>query len=412
MTGDKMRSRRDEIILLIITYVLCIGLFTNLAVLKDPIDVTAIKMCGILCFVVFISHFVVRKFYPQGDKFLLIFSSILSIIGIAIIYRLKPDEGYKQIVWFILGIIVYILVVVLFPQMTKLAKFKNIFLIAVIVLMPIAVIFGRESWGATNWVYIGGFGFQPSEFGKIILVFYLAAELIDFDSTKKGIDNLKTLIKPAIVVMYSLGCLVLQTDLGSALIFFGVTVAMLYVGTSKKKYVVACLGLFSVGACVAYQLFSHIRKRVQIWRDPWGDPDNTGFQIVQGLYAIASGGMLGSGLGQGYTKDFVPVCTSDYVFAAICEEFGMIFGIGIMILFFLLFYRGIRSAFISREKFSQLVAVGLSSIIAFQTLVIIGGIFAIIPLTGITLPFVSYGGSSMLTTFFALGILQKVSEEG
>ena len=412
MTGDKMRSRKDEIILLIITYVLCIGLFTNLAVLKDPIDVTAIKMCGVLCFVVFISHFVVRKFYPQGDKFLLIFSSILSIIGIAIIYRLKPDEGYKQIVWFILGIIVYILVVVLFPQMTKIAKFKNILLIAVIVLMPIAVIFGRESWGATNWVYIGGFGFQPSEFGKIILVFYLAAELIDFDSTKKGIDNLKTLIKPALVVMYSLGCLVLQTDLGSALIFFGVTVAMLYVGTSKKKYVVACLGLFSVGACVAYQLFSHIRKRVQIWRDPWGDPDNTGFQIVQGLYAIASGGMLGSGLGQGYTKDFVPVCTSDYVFAAICEEFGMIFGIGIMILFFLLFYRGIRSAFISREKFSQLVAVGLSSIIAFQTLVIIGGIFAIIPLTGITLPFVSYGGSSMLTTFFALGILQKVSEEG
>ena len=407
-----MRTRRDEIILLIITYVLCIGLFTNLAVLKDPIDVTAIKMCGILCFVVFISHFVVRKFYPQGDKFLLIFSSILSIIGIAIIYRLKPDEGYKQIVWFILGIIVYILVVVLFPQMTKIAKFKNILLIAVIVLMPIAVIFGKESWGATNWVYIGGFGFQPSEFGKIILVFYLAAELIDFDSTKKGIDNLKTLIKPALVVMYSLGCLVLQTDLGSALIFFGVTVAMLYVGTSKKKYVVACLGLFSVGACVAYQLFSHIRKRVQIWRDPWGDPDNTGFQIVQGLYAIASGGMLGSGLGQGYTKDFVPVCTSDYVFAAICEEFGMIFGIGIMILFFLLFYRGIRSAFISREKFSQLVAVGLSSIIAFQTLVIIGGIFAIIPLTGITLPFVSYGGSSMLTTFFALGILQKVSEEG
>lgn len=407
-----MRTRRDEIILLIITYVLCIGLFTNLAVLKDPIDVTAIKMCGVLCFVVFISHFVVRKFYPQGDKFLLIFSSILSIIGIAIIYRLKPDEGYKQIVWFILGIIVYILVVVLFPQMTKIAKFKNILLIAVIVLMPIAVIFGKESWGATNWVYIGGFGFQPSEFGKIILVFYLAAELIDFDSTKKGIDNLKTLIKPALVVMYSLGCLVLQTDLGSALIFFGVTVAMLYVGTSKKKYVVACLGLFSVGACVAYQLFSHIRKRVQIWRDPWGDPDNTGFQIVQGLYAIASGGMLGSGLGQGYTKDFVPVCTSDYVFAAICEEFGMIFGIGIMILFFLLFYRGIRSAFISREKFSQLVAVGLSSIIAFQTLVIIGGIFAIIPLTGITLPFVSYGGSSMLTTFFALGILQKVSEEG
>lgn len=406
-----MKSKRDEIMLLITTYVLCIALFTNLAILTDPIDMTAVKMCGILCVVILISQIVIRKFYPESDKFLLVFASILSIIGIAIIYRLNRQEGYKQIIWFVTGIIIYILVVVLMPKMPQMAKIKNIFLVGVLTFMPLALLFGKESWGSKNWVYIGGLGFQPSEFGKIILVFYLASELMNFDYNKKGAEDLKVLVKSGLVVLYSLGCLVLQRDLGSALIFFGVFIAILYVGTSKKKYVVACLGLFMAGSVVAYKLFGHVRTRVQIWRDPWAYESEAGFQIVQGLYSISSGGMLGSGLGQGYTKDFVPVYTSDYIFAAICEEFGMIFGIGIMILFFLLFYRGIRGAFISKNKFSQLVAVGLSSMIAFQTLVIIGGIFAIIPLTGIALPFVSYGGSSMLTTFFALGILQKVSEE-
>ena len=179
----------------------------------------------------------------------------------------------------------------------------------------------------------------------------------------------------------------------------------------QGKYVFISLGLFSVGAVISYKLFSHVQQRVAIWLDPWADAADKGYQIVQGLYAISSGGMFGTGLGRGYTDDFVPVCTSDYVYAAICEEFGMIFGIGVMLLFFLLFYRGIRGAFITKNRFSQLVAVGLSCMIAFQTLVIIGGIFAVIPLTGITLPFVSYGGSSMLTIFFALGVLQKVSEE-
>lgn len=406
-----MSSRKDEIKLLILTYALCAALFGNLAVLTDPIDKKAIYMGIIIGIVVLISHFVVRKFYPKGDKFLLIFSSILSIIGIAMIYRLKPDEGEKQIVWFIAGIVVYIVFIIAVPNINMVAKYKYVFLAGVIVLMPLAFIFGRESYGAKNWVYLGPMSFQPSEFGKILLVFYLAAEFLNYKLEDDGKTHIKMLIAPALVSMYSIGCLVLQRDLGSALIFFGVIIVMLYVGTTKKKYVAISLGLFAMGSVVAYKLFSHIQLRVQIWLNPWGDPADKGYQLVQGLYAISSGGMLGSGLGRGYTKDFVPVCTSDYVYAAICEEFGMIFGIGVMLLFFLLFYRGIRGAFITKNRFSQLVAVGLSSMIAFQTLVIIGGIFAVIPLTGITLPFVSYGGSSMLTIFFALAVLQKVSEE-
>ncbi|PRR84289.1 FtsW/RodA/SpoVE family cell cycle protein [Clostridium vincentii] len=406
-----MKMRSDEKKLLIITYIFCMALFTKLAILKNPIDKTALTMGIVLCIIIGISHFVIRRFYPDGDKFLLIFACILSIVGIAMIYRINPEEANKQVIWFILGIIVCLITVLLLPDMDKLSKYKYVYLGATLVSMPLALIFGTEVYGAINWIYIGGFGFQPSEFGKIALTIYLASALKDYDNEKKGFAHIKQLIEPAAVVTFSLGCLVMQKDLGSALIFFGVAISILYVATSKKKYVVTCLGLFSIGAVIAYKLFWHVRQRVMIWRDPWTYASGDGYQIVEGLYSISSGGMMGAGLGEGY-PGFVPVTTSDYIFAAICEEFGMVFGIGILILMFLLFYRGIRAAFVTENKFSQIAAVGLSTMIACQALVIIAGIFALIPLTGITLPFVSYGGSSILTTFFALGILQKISEEG
>ena len=407
-----MKMRKDERKLLILTYILCIGLFSNLAILSNPIDKKALIIGGALCLVIGYSHFVIRRFYPDGDKFLLIFAGILSVIGIAMLYRLETALAIKQIVWFIVGIIVYILTVVIVPNIRSFAKYKTIYLVATLIFAPMALLLGKELNGAKNWVFLGGFGFQPSEFGKIFLVIYLASVLKDFDNTKKGFEHIKQLIQPAIVVMIFLGCLVLQRDLGSALIFFGISVSVLYIATSKKKYAFTCLGLFALGSSIAYKLFPHVRTRVDIWRNPWADPNGYGYyQVTQGLYSISSGGMLGSGLGQGY-PGFVPVKESDYIFAAICEEFGIIFGIGILIIFFLLFYRAIRIAFVTDDKFSQLVAVGFSIMIACQALVIVGGIFAVIPLTGITLPFVSYGGSSMVTMFFTLGLLQKVSEEG
>ena len=406
-----MKIRKDEFLLLLVTYILCIALFGNLALLSNPADKRALIIGGIVCFVIMCSHFIIRKFYPEGDKFLLIFSCILSAIGIAMLYRIDYTYAVKQIVWFVLGILIFILTVVFLPRMKKLSTCRYLYLALTIIFMLLAPLFAPETNGANNWIYIAGIGIQPSEFGKITLVLYLSSALKGYSGKEKTIKQLKNLIEPALVTIFSLGCLVYQTDLGSALIFFGISISLLYVATSKKKYVVLCLGLSAVGGSMAYKLFGHIRDRVQIWLDPWSDPTDAGYQIIQGLYAIASGGMFGLGLGRGY-PDFVPVRESDYIFAMICEEFGMIFGIGILILFFLLFYRGIRVAFVTNNRFSQLVAVGLSVMIACQALVIIGGIFKIIPLTGITLPFISAGGSSMLTMFFALGLLQKVSEEG
>ena len=314
----------------------------------------------------------------------------------------------KQLVWVTLGLIGYILIVAILPDLRSFAKYKKVYMIITLILMPLALIFGNpDIGGAKNWIEIGPFMFQPSEFGKIALVLYLASALATYEDKKNFKEDFMGLLQPALVSMFSLACMVLQTDLGSALIFFGISVTMLYVATGKKKYVFTCLGLSAVGATAAYFLFGHVKRRVMVWRNPWAYRYDEGLQIVQGLYGIASGGLFGTGLGQGY-PEYIPVNDSDFIYAVICEEFGIIFAVGIMILYFLLFYRGIRAAFVTDDKFSQLIAVGFSTMIACQTLVII---FAVIPLTGITLPIISYGGSSILTTFFALGILQKISEE-
>lgn len=406
-----MKVLKREKKLLRLIYLLCLLLFINLGFLEQPYDKFAIIMGAILCVLVGYSHFVIRRFYPDGDKFILIFASILAVIGIATLYRLDKILAIKQLVWVTLGMIGYILIVAILPDLRSFAKYKKIYMIMTLVLMPLALIFGNpDIGGAKNWIEIGPFMFQPSEFGKIALVLYLASALATYEDKKNFKEDFIGLLQPALVSMFSLACMVLQTDLGSALIFFGISVTMLYVATAKKKYVFTCLGLSAIGATAAYHLFAHVKRRVMVWRDPWAYRYDEGMQIVQGLYGIASGGLFGAGLGQGY-PEYIPVNDSDFIYAVICEEFGIIFAIGIMILYFLLFYRGIRAAFVTDDKFSQLIAVGFSTMIACQTLVIIGGIFTVIPLTGITLPIISYGGSSILTTFFALGILQKISEE-
>jgi cell division protein FtsW (lipid II flippase) len=234
-------------------------------------------------------------------------------------------------------------------------------------------------------------------------VAYLASALKDY---KKWIN----LIEPAIIVMISLGFMVLQRDLGSVLIFFGISVTMLYIATSKLKYVIICGVLSVVGAIGGYKLFYHVRIRILIWKNPWLYATDEGYQIVQSMISIASGGLFGAGLGKGFPK-FVPINTTDFIFTIICEEMGIFMGIAIVIIYFLLFYRSIRVAISSDDNFTALLAVGYSAMIATQVLVIIGGVTKLIPLTGITLPLVSYGGSSMVTVFFALGILQKISEE-
>lgn len=405
-----MKAKKREKRLLNLVYLLCLLLFTALGFLQQPFDKFALIMGVVLCVLIGYSHFIVRRFYPDGDKFILIFASVLAVVGVAMLYRINPNTAIKQLIWIALGIIGYILIVVILPDLKSFAKYKNVYMIITLVLMPLALIFGTEQFGAKNWILIGPISFQPSEFAKIALVLYLAAALATYESKKSFKEEVKQLFQPALVAGFSMGCMVLQRDLGSALIFFGISITLLYVSTSKKKYVFTALGLAAIGSVAGYTMFGHVRERVMIWRDPWKYALGSSYQIVEGMYSIAAGGLFGVGLGQGHFQN-LPVKESDMIYAIICEEFGIIFAIGLMIIYFLLFYRGIRAAFVTKDSYSQLIAVGFSTMIACQTLVIIGGIFSVIPLTGITLPIISYGGSSVLTIFFALGILQKISEE-
>ena len=405
-----MKAKKREKRLLNLVYLLCLLLFTALGFLQQPFDKFALIMGVVLCVLIGYSHFIVRRFYPDGDKFILIFASVLAVVGVAMLYRINPNTAIKQLIWIALGIIGYILIVVILPDLKSFAKYKNVYMIITLVLMPLALIFGTEQFGAKNWILIGPISFQPSEFAKIALVLYLAAALATYESKKSFKEEVKQLFQPALVAGFSMGCMVLQRDLGSALIFFGISITLLYVATSKKKYVFTALGLAAIGSVAGYTMFGHVRERVMIWRDPWKYALGSSYQIVEGMYSIAAGGLFGVGLGQGHFQN-LPVKESDMIYAIICEEFRIIFAIGLMIIYFLLFYRGIRAAFVTKDSYSQLIAVGFSTMIACQTLVIIGGIFSVIPLTGITLPIISYGGSSVLTIFFALGILQKISEE-
>lgn len=397
-------TSRDEKKLLRYTYLLCLVCFANLAILKQPLDKNAMVMAVVTCLLIGYSYFIIRKFFSDGDKYIFIFSSILSVIGIVMIYRLNMASSIKQIIWFAIGVTGFILIVVVLPDLRRFSKYKYIFLVITLVFMGVATLFGREVNGSKNWIFIGSYGFQPSEFGKLFLVGYLASSLKDY-------KDFKNLIEPGIVVMVCLGFMVLQKDLGSALIFFGISVTMLYIATSKFRYVAACFALSSIGAVASYKLFDHVRTRVLIWQNPWPYATNKSYQVVQSMFSIASGGLTGSGLGLGH-PEYVPVNTTDFIFAALCEELGILIGFAIIILYFLLFYRCMRAAVYEEDNFSRLLAVGYAAMIASQVLVIVGGVMNAIPITGITLPLVSYGGSSMLITFFSLGIIQKISEEG
>lgn len=399
-----MLRLKEETKLLLYTFLLCYVGFLNLAILKEPFDKGAIIMATIISFLIGYSHFIIRKFFSGGDKYIFLYSSILAVIGLIVLYRVDTSVSIRQIVWFATGVTAFILIVILLPNLKKFNDYKRLYMIATIVLMSLGTLFGKETFGAKNWISIGGAAFQPSEFGKLFLVAYLASTLKDY-------DNFKDLIEPAAIVAISLGFMVLQRDLGSALIFFGISVTMLYIATSKLKYIVVCLLLFLAGGYISYLLFDHVKLRVLIWQDPWPYATGKSYQVVQSMLAIATGGLTGVGLGNGY-PEYIPVRTTDFIFSVICEELGILTGFAVVLLNFLLFYRCMRAALYAEDKFSQLLTVGFSSMIACQTLVIVGGVINAIPLTGITLPLVSYGGSSMLSIFFALGVIQKISEEG
>ncbi|MBF1053862.1 MAG: FtsW/RodA/SpoVE family cell cycle protein [Parvimonas sp.] len=384
-----------------------LGLFLIMARDFANFDRTKLIFMIALISFVYISGKLVQKF-TRGDYYIMLIANMLFSIGILEIYRLNDKLAFRQIIWFCIGIIAFWLIYLVLKYVKVWSKMYYFYAAISYLLFIATFLFGKRINGAKNWIRLGSnFAFQPSELIKIAFVFLIAAYYKNRDKFEKDIFKKYSLH----FFFYTfLGFLFLQKDLGTVLVFSGVFMFAQYMYEPHRKYMFINLLVLSCGAVLGYILFTHVKVRVKIWLDPFKYADGMGYQIIQGFYAIASGGFFGKGLGLG-RPDYIPFAESDYIFASICEEMGILMGMGVVMLFLILTYRGIKTSMEQHNRFYKYVAFCLSLIFAFQSLIMFGGILKLIPLTGITIPFVSYGGSSILSSFIALGILQYASEE-
>lgn len=380
------------------------------------------------------THIIVRWRVPYADPFMLPIATLLTILGLTMIYRLDvaaaqraerndnpiptPDV-YNQLTWYAVAATLFILVLIVLRDHRVLQRYTYTtgLIGVVLLLLPLAPIVGATVNGATLWVRIGGLTFQPAEAAKIFLTVFFAGYLVvTRDSlalvrTKVlgiGVPRARDLGPILIVWVVSLGVLIFERDLGTSLLFFGLFVAMLYIATQRVSWLVLGFLLFAVGAVGAYLLFGHVRTRVQVWLDPFGYADTGGYQIVQSLYGFSNGGLFGTGLGRGY-PDLVPFANTDFILAGLGEELGLTGVFAILLLYAVLIERGLRTAVTVRDPFGQLLAAGLSITFAIQVFVIVGGVTRLIPLTGLTTPFLSYGGSSLVANWVIIAILLVIS---
>lgn len=378
--------------------------FTILAFDKETekIDLSVIPFFIITLIFILLGNFLACMIYKNSCHLLWNGIFFLLSIGIVTLYRLNPYLAKKQLVWFVLGFLICLTIPVILNILPRLNLFKNLYLLVGLSLLLTTLIMGTEDGGAKNWLSIKGFTFQPSELVKILFIFYLSSCFSGHNL------KLRNLIFPSIMSLVFIVCLVFQTDLGSALIFFMTYLIILYISTSKLWLVFMGTVLASLGSFLGYKLFNHVRVRVEIWQNPWSDISNKGYQIAQSLFAIGTYGAMGSGFNMGMPQS-IPVVERDLIFSAICEEFGVLFAIGLILIFIMIFFRGVKISLNSQNKFLGLLSSGMTSLLCFQTFLIIGGATKFIPLTGVTLPFVSYGGSSVVINFVIIGILQWVS---
>jgi len=370
-----------------------------------------------------------RRWRPGHDRLLLPVTGLLTGMGLVMVARLAPNFLPRQTLWSLLGLGAMLVVTFgLRDASTRgsgrglrlLRRYRYTWLVGGLALLALTLVFGVNpaGTGARLWLGFGGFYFQPSEPLKLLIVVFLASYFAEkrplLTGTAYQIGRLRLpplpYLGPVLLMWgFSLLLLIWQRDLGAAWLFFAVFLLMLYATTGQVRYALLGLGLFGAGATLGYRLFDHVRLRVDIWLNPWAEASGRAFQIVQSLLAFAAGGVLGQGIGQGIPT-FIPVVHSDFVFSAIGEEWGLLGTLGVVALFALLVARAGRIALAARTAFRQLLAFGLAAMLGLQALTITAGSLKLVPLTGVTLPFVSYGGSSLVTSFMLVGLLFAVEQ--
>jgi cell division protein FtsW (lipid II flippase) len=427
------KRRNTELGLGFLAVVVTIGGYILLALANGPSlppDV-GVLLAGIVALYV-IAHLALRRLAPGADGTLLPLAALLNGIGFVTIARIDRglvDLGRKdphlariQSLWSAVGVAAFVLTLLVVRNVRNLERYTYTFALLALglLLVPLVPHVGLTVNGARIWAHLGPLHFQPGEPAKVLWVAFFAGYLTQKrELLSEGSRSIGRLRLPAarhlgpLVVTWGVSILVLvfERDLGSSLLFFAVFAAMLYMATERSAYLLGSLALFSAGATAAYHMFGHVRDRVQGWLNPWPYRlDSRGYQIILSWYAFAAGGISGKGIGLGIPAR-IPYASTDFIFAAVGEELGLIGTIALVVCFLLIVGSGFRIAVESTRPFQKLFAAGLTTILGLQTFIIIGGVTRMIPLTGITLPFVSYGGSSLVANFVILALLLRMSDE-
>lgn len=377
-----------------------------------------------------IAHVAVRFLAPGADPGILPVTFALSGIGITFVTRLSPDAASRQVLLLLVSVALMVAVLALARDLDRFERHKFRIGIAGVLLLvaPLLPVIGRTVDGERLWVSVAGVNIQPGEFAKVALIAFFAAffannrEVLSERAHRVGpltFPSLVTLLPMFVVWLSALGVVAVEGDYGSALLFFTYFVIMLYIATGQAGYVIVSLLLLALGGGIVYRAIPHVAARIDIWADPFRDAQGSGYQIVQALSALANGGMTGTGIGRGYAAasaggaaTWLPAVDTDGIFAAMGEELGLLGAAAIVMCYLALAIRGVATAARAKSDLSAFMAAGLTAGIFVQAFIIIGGITKLIPLTGITLPFVSRGGTSLLANFVMIALLIRCGDEG
>ena len=374
---------------------------------------------GILSVIFIVVQIISVRLRKNADNYLLSLVMFMSSISAIMILRLKPDLYTHQIVWICIGLIVFLIIVAVSDRLLELLDFPYVLGFGALIIICSVLIFGTDIGGNRNWIILGPIQVQPSEFAKLLIIAFLSSFLS---------ENKNVLVLPSrgwkfihlppfrflapLLLIWSASILMFVSlrDLGSALLFFGIVVIMTYVATGKKLYVAIALFFFSLSSYISYLLFAHVQTRVAIWLHPWDDPMGSAYQIVQSLFAFGYGGVFGTGYTSGFPR-LIPEVHTDFIFAILAEELGFIGCVLVIGLFWTLVHRGFIIASRCPDLYGRLLAVGITFAIGFQAFLNISVASSFLPTTGVPLPFISYGGSSLIVSLWMVGILLNISKK-
>lgn len=400
---------------------------------QGALDLRVLSYTAGLAILVLAVHLAVRILAPDGDPFVLPIATLINGLGIAMIHRIDIADnitgwgatGIRQIAWTAVAMVAFVLVLLVIRNYRVLLRYRYLAMLAgvVLLLLPLVPVIGRTVNGATLWIQLGSVTFQPGEVAKIALAVFFAGYLLTAKESLQVVGKkflgvrwprLRDLGPILVVWALAMAVLVFQRDLGTSLLYFGLFLGMMFIATERFIWIVVGGGLFLAGALIAGSQLSYVQGRIDAWLDSF-DPavyEQVGgsYQLVQGLFGFAEGGFLGQGLGQGQ-PDLVPLANSDYIVASLGEELGLIGVFGLLALYLLLVSRGFRVGYVGTEDFGRLLASGLAFVLALQVFVVIGGLTRIIPVTGLTTPFLAAGGSSLLANWMIVALIVRLSDD-